>query len=424
MGPVSLKSTNMDIKVKNLPKAEVEVIIDITEDEFKSDIDKAVEELSKEVKISGFRSGKVPFDVLEQHVGKEMIMNHALDLAIPRILTDVFKKEKLEVIARPKVEVLSTQPVKIKAIAPVYPEVKVDGYEKVKIKAQAIKLGEKEVDEAIERVKKQFIEWKEVLRAIEKGDKAELDFEGFDEGGAAIEGIQSKNHPLIVGDNMMVPGFEDHLLNMKTGEEKDFDLTFPKDYHKKNFQNKKVKFHIKVVKVEKPEYPELNEEFIEKITGTKKPIDDFKKDVERDLKQYKESEARKGVEEQLLQKFLDIAKVEFSDIIVNEEVDFMLRDMRQNMQQRGLKFEDYLTHMKKTEDDIRQEMKKEAEKRITLRFALHEIMNKEKIEVEEEAVKEKLSQIPDLPKEQEPQVRGQITNSLRIEQLFDRFITK
>ncbi len=414
----------MDVNVKKLPKAEVELVVELNQAEFQKDIDDAAKELSKEVKISGFRPGNVPFDVLSQHVGKEMIINHALDHAIPRILTEVIKNEKLEIIARPKVEVLSTDPVKIKAIAPVYPEVNIDGYDKVKIKAKEVKLGDKEVNEAIERVKKQFVEWKEVLRAIEKGDKVEIDFEGFDEGGAPLEGTESKNHPLIIGEKMMVAGFEDNLIGMKTGEEKDFELTFPKDYHKKSFQNKKVKFHVKVNKVEKAEYPELNEEFIEKITGTKKPVDEFKKDVERDLKEYKEQEARKDQEEELLKKFLEVSKVEFSDILVDEEVDYMLRDMRQSMQQRGVKFEDYLTHMKKTEDDLRAEMKKEAEKRITLRFALHEIMNKEKIEVPEEKIKEQMEKIPNLPKEHESQARGQITNSLKIEQLFDRFIVK
>jgi len=414
----------MDVNVKKLPKAEVELEIELKQEEFQPDMDKAVEELSKEVKISGFREGKVPMDVLEKHVGKDMIVNHALDLAIPRILTEVIKKEKIDIIARPKIEVVSTDPVKIKATAPIYPEVKVDGYDKVKIKAKEVKLGDKEVDEAIERVKKQFVEWKEVLRAIEKGDKAEIDFEGFDEGGASLEGTQSKNHPLIIGENMMVPGFEDNLAGMKTGEEKDFELTFPKDYHKKSFQNKKVKFHVKVNKVEKAEYPELNEEFIEKITGAKKPVDDFKKDVERDLKKYKQQEARKGQEEELLEKFLGVAKVDFSDILLEEEVDYMLRDMRQNMQQKGIKFEDYLTHMKKTEEQLREEMKEEAKKRITLRFALQEIMNKEKIEVSEDKVKEQLAKIPNLPKEHESQAKGQITNSLKIEQLFDRFIAK
>jgi len=414
----------MDVNVKKLPKAEVELEIELKQEEFQPDMDKAVEELSKEVKISGFREGKVPMDVLEKHVGKDMIVNHALDLAIPRILTEVIKKEKIDIIARPKIEVVSTDPVKIKATAPIYPEVKVDGYDKVKIKAKEVKLGDKEVDEAIERVKKQFVEWKEVLRAIEKGDKAEIDFEGFDEGGASLEGTQSKNHPLIIGENMMVPGFEDNLAGMKTGEEKDFELTFPKDYHKKSFQNKKVKFHVKVNKVEKAEYPELNEEFIGKITGAKKPVDDFKKDVERDLKKYKQQEARKGQEEELLEKFLGVAKVDFSDILLEEEVDYMLRDMRQNMQQKGIKFEDYLTHMKKTEEQLREEMKEEAKKRITLRFALQEIMNKEKIEVSEDKVKEQLAKIPNLPKEHESQAKGQITNSLKIEQLFDRFIAK
>jgi trigger factor len=414
----------MDVNVKKLPNAEAEVLIELNEQDFKPYLEEAANEISKEVKISGFRPGNVPMDVLEQHVGKDMILNHALDKAIPKILTDVVKNEKIEVIARPKVEVVSKDPIKIKAVAPVYPEVKVEGYDNVKVKAKEVKLGDKEIEETIERVKKQFVEWKEVLRPIEKGDKVELDFEGFDEGGAPLEGTASKNHPIIVGENMMVPGFEDNLIGMKTGEEKDFELTFPKDYHKESFKNKKVKFHVKINKVEKPEYPELNEEFIEKVTGTKKPVEEFKSDVEKDLKKYKEQEARKSLEEELLNKFLDVAKVDFSDILIDEEVDYMLRDMRQNMQQKGIKFEDYLSHMKKTEDEIREEMKKEAKKRITLRFAINEIMNKEKIEVPEEKVNEQLSQIPNLPKDKEEQAKSQIANSLKIEQLFDRFITK
>jgi trigger factor len=351
-----------------------------------------------------------------------MIVNNALDIAIPTVLTEVVQKEKLEIIAKPKVEVISTEPIKFKAIAPVFPEIKVDGYEKVKVKAKEVKVDQKDVDGAIDRVTKQFVEWKEVLRPIEKGDKAEVDFEGFDEGGAALEGTESKNHPLIIGENMMVPGFEDHLIGMKTGEEKDFELTFPKDYHKENFQNKKVKFHVKVVKAEKAEYPEINEEFIEKITGQKKKVDDFKKDVERDLTEFKKSEERKKLENELLEKFLDVTKTEFSDILVDEEVDHMVREMKHDMQHKGLKFEDYLTHLKKTEEEMRGEMKKEATKRITLRFGLHEIMNKEKVEVPEEKITEQMKQVPNITPENERQIKGQITNSLKITQLFDRFI--
>jgi len=412
----------MDIKVKKLPKAEVEVIVELTEAEFKPHLDKSAEELSKQVKIDGFREGKVPYEVLSQHVGKEMIVNNALDLAIPTVLTEVVKKEKIDIIARPKVEVISLDPIKFKAIAPTFPEVKVDGYEKVKVKAVEVKVEKKDIDGAIERVTKQFVEWKEVLREIEKGDKAELDFEGFDDGGAPLEGTESKNHPLIIGENMMVPGFEDNLIGMKTGEEKEFELTFPKDYHKENFQNKKVKFHVKVLKVEKAEYPEVNEEFIEKITGQKKNIDEFKKDVERDLAEFKQSEERKKQETELLEKFLTVTKTEFSDILIDEEVDHMIREMKHDMQHKGLKFEDYLSHLNKSEDDMRKEMKKEANKRITLRFGINEIISKEKVEVPEEKVAEQMKQMPNVTPENEPQIKGQITNSLKITQLFDRFI--
>ncbi len=414
----------METNVKKLPKAEVEITVTFSEDEFKRDMEEAAKVLSKEVKIDGFRSGKIPYDVLVEHVGKDMVLNHALDTAIPRILTDIIKKEKLQVISRPRVDILSKDPVNLKVVAPVYPEIKVDGYEKVKVKPKEVEVKEKDVDEALKNVQKQFIKWKQVLRGVKEGDKVEIDFEGKDEGGAPLEGTQSKNHPLIIGEKMMVPGFEDALIGMKTGEEKDFPLTFPKDYHKKSFQNKKVHFHVKINKVEEPELPEIDEAFIEKISGKKTPIDEFRKNVKADLKEYKQSEEKKNAEQQLLEKFLKVTKTDFSDLLINEEVEYMIQQMKQDMQAKGLSFDQYLQYTKKTEEEIREEMKKEAIKRLTLRFGLNEIMEKEKIEISDKEVDKKIKQIPDLKPEQEHEARGRVVNSMRLEQLFDRFIQK
>lgn len=414
----------METNVKKLPKAEVEITVTFSEDEFKRDMEEAAKVLSKEVKIDGFRAGKIPYDVLVEHVGKDMVLNHALDTAIPRILTDIIKKEKLRVISRPRVDILSKDPVNLKVVAPVYPDIKVDGYEKVKVTPKEIEVKEKDIDEALKNVQKQFINWKQVLRGVKEGDKVEIDFEGKDEGGASLEGTQSKNHPLIIGEKMMVPGFEDALISMKTGEEKDFPLTFPKDYHKKNFQNKKVNFHVKINKVEEPELPKIDEAFIEKISGKKTPIDEFRKNVKADLKEYKQSEEKKNAEQQLLEKFLKVTKTDFSELLVNEEVEYMIQQMKQDMQAKGLSFDQYLQYTKKTEEEIREEMKKEAIKRLTLRFGLNEIMEKENIEISDKEVDKKIKQIPDLKPEQENEARGRVINSMRLEQLFDRFIQK
>ena len=414
----------METNVKKLPKAEVEITVTFSEDEFKRDMEEAAKVLSKEVKIDGFRAGKIPYEVLVEHVGKDMVLNHALDTAIPRILTDIIKKEKLRVISRPRVDILSKDPVNLKVVAPVYPDIKVDGYEKVKVTPKEIEVKEKDIDEALKNVQKQFINWKQVLRGVKEGDKVEIDFEGKDEGGASLEGTQSKNHPLIIGEKMMVPGFEDALISMKTGEEKDFPLTFPKDYHKKNFQNKKVNFHVKINKVEEPELPKIDEAFIEKISGKKTPIDEFRKNVKADLKEYKQSEEKKNAEQQLLEKFLKVTKTDFSELLVNEEVEYMIQQMKQDMQAKGLSFDQYLQYTKKTEEEIREEMKKEAIKRLTLRFGLNEIMEKENIEISDKEVDKKIKQIPDLKPEQENEARGRVINSMRLEQLFDRFIQK
>jgi trigger factor len=414
----------MNTDVKKLPKAEIEVNVELTPEEFQNDIEKAVAEISKGVKISGFRPGKVPFDVLSQHVGKEMIINHALDYAIPRILTDIVKKENIAIIAKPKVEVVSTEPVKFKALAPVYPDVKVEGYKKVDIKKKDVKVGEKDINEAFENLKKRFVEWNEIEGPVKKGHKVEIDFEGFDEGGASLEGTKSKNHPLIIGENMMVPGFEDNLEGMKKGEEKDFTVVFPKDYHKESFQNKKVKFHVKINKIEEPVYPEINEKFIEKLTGKKTPVDEFKKSIEKDLLEFKQNEEKKRMENELLEGFLKVTETAFSDILVDEEVDFMMRQLKSDMAQKGLKFEDYLKYIKKSEDELRKEMRKEAIKRITLRFGLQEIMEKENIEVKEDEITAEMNKLPAVKPEEKNEMRGRIINNIRLSRLFDRFLQK
>ncbi|MBU1446120.1 trigger factor [Patescibacteria group bacterium] len=413
----------MDIKVKKLPKSEVEISVVLEDADLKADLDVAAKEISKEVKIAGFRPGKIPYDVLVKEVGEDVIRAHAIDIAMPRILTETIHKEKLVVIARPRVNILSKNPVKFEAIAPVYPEIKVDGYEKVKVKMKEVKITEKEVNEIISNIQKQFTEWKEVDRKAVKGDKVEVDFEGFDKDGVSLEGTKSKNHPLILGENMMIPGFEDEIVGLKKEEKKEFELTFPEDYHKKSFQGKKVKFKISVQKVEEPKIPELNEEFIEKISGKKQKEAEFRESVEVDLKQYKEGEEKKNQENDLLEKFLDVTKVEFSDILTDEEVEHMIHEMKHDMQHRGLTFENYLTHIKKTEEDLKKELKKEAIKRITLRFGVNEIMEKEKVEVKDAEIDEEIKKMGPMPEGVNMgEAKGRIANSLRLKRLFDRFV--
>jgi len=362
-----------------------------------------------------------------QHVGKEMIVNHALDTAIPRILTEIIKKEKLQVVARPKVEVVSLEPLKFKAVLPLYPEIKVTGYEKIKIKAKDVKIEDKDVDEAIKNVQKELVTWKPVEEATAKGDKVEIDFEGFDDGGATLDGTKSVNHPLVIGDKMMVPGFEDNIVGLKKGEEKDFDLTFPKDYHKKNFQDKKVKFHVKVNQVMRPNLPVIDDEFVSKYLGEKKTLADFRTTIHEDLTTYRQNQEKKRQENELLEKFVSLTNVDFSDILLEEEVDYILAEMKHDMSHHGLKFEDYLVHMKKTEKEIRDELKKEAEKRIRLRFGLNEIMEKEKIEVTDKDIEEEMKKLGfDKAKENKDNenLKARLFNQLRISKLFDRFIEK
>lgn len=423
----------MQIKVEKLPKSEVKIVIEVKAEEMARFKEKACQKISNEVSIKGFRRGHVPQHVLEEHVGKDLITAQTLEIAIPLTYTDAVHKEKIEVISKPKIKIISQEPFKYEATVAVLPETEVKDYDKIKIKKENDKPEENEVKEAIKYMQKSFAEHKDVERPLKVGDRAEINFEGFDEKGVSLENTKSKNHPLIIGEKTLIEDFEKHLVGLKKDEIKEFTVTFPKKYHAKSLEGKKIKFTVEIKKTQEVILPNIDEKFVERVTGKKMSVKEFEEDVSKNIQARKKEEVKMKHENEFLEEILKRTKTEIPDALLEEEIEFMIDDIKREMSHRGLKFEDYLQHSKLTEDKLKEKYKDEAEKRIKLRLALNAIFRKEKFDIKDSEIKDEIDRITQYYPANEKQkicdmykndrdLLIQLKNRILLKKLFDKFL--
>ncbi|MCC6643761.1 trigger factor [Candidatus Peregrinibacteria bacterium] len=419
----------MNITKSAVNKAEITMTVELTEMEMEKYYQMALEKLSKQVNVKGFRPGKVPKDVAESQLEPGYVRAHAIDMAVPPTSVDAIKQEGIEPVARPQIKVLADNPLKYEAIIPVYPEVKIKDYKKVTITKSQANVTEEEMDSEIKKFQTYHAVYQDVDRAAELGDRVEIDFDGFDETGVPLEGTNSKNHPLILGDNSLVPGFEEQLVGMKKSEEKEISVTFPKDYFHKPFQGKVVKFKVKVNRIEKRDLPGLDAEFIKKVTGKEMSEADFRKELKENLQKSKEMDVQNKLEGEFLDQILAKTEVELSHTLIDEEIAYMMEEQKDHLASKGINWDDYLSATKKTEKDFHDDNHQEAEKRLKVRFAIQELYKLEKIEVSdaevEAAFQDEMKILASMnyePKiEEQEMLKKRLTNKLKFEKLLGLF---
>lgn len=375
----------MPATIKKLPHSHVQFEIIFTEDLLEKWRPKALAKLAGETKMDGFRAGNIPPNVLKDRYGDGHIKAYTVDFAFPSIYAEFVKEHELQVVAKPKVEEKGDNPPTFEISVAVYPEITVGKYKKISVPKKEIKVEEKDVDEVINNFRKRQSSFRVVERAAQKGDKVEIDFDGFDKKGVAIEKTASKNHPLIIGDQTFLGDFEKNLEGMNVGEKKEFWVTFPKDYHVESMKKLKVRFEVTLNKVEEVVLPEIDEKFIETMGGKKGVSpEQFKKDIETHLMNEKEREQRVRRENELVDKLISISKVDLPAEMVDEEVDLMLEDLKRSIGQKNITWEQYLEHRKKNDEEIRVDFRDEATRRLSARLAFQDILNKEDISVSKE----------------------------------------
>lgn len=377
--------------IKDLPKSQKEIEVEVSVEEMRNYVEQTVKKISREIKIDGFRPGKIPAEVIEQRIGKTEIYQGAGELAINKTYSKIIKENKLEVIGQPKVDVTkiaSGNPLEYKIVLTVLPQVKLGDYTKIKGKLKKEEIKNERVESELKKIQKSRAKFITTKEPSAKGDRVEIDFESR-LGGVKIEGGESKNHPLIIGENKFVPGFEENLIGLKENEEKKFNVVFPDDYYKKELAGKNIDFKVKMKLVQKVELPKLDDKFAQKL-GNFSSLENLRASVKEGLEIEEENKARDELREKIVDQILANSEMEVPDLLVEHELDSMVGEMENNVVRTGIEFEKYLENLKITRDSLRQGWREKAKRKVKLNLVMREINKKEKIKIDEEKIKERI----------------------------------
>lgn len=356
---------------------------------------KAFEKLNKKANIDGFRPGKAPRDIFEKKYGKQEIVLEAADEATNKEYKRLLGENKITPIIEPKVELIKcdSNTLEVKFTFITDPEVTLGEYTNLKVKKEKAKVTREEVDNSIKELLNEYAEVVVKEGNVESGDIAIIDFAGYKDG-VAFEGGTSENYSLTIGSNTFIPGFEDAVIGMAKGEEKDIELTFPEDYMQEDLKGQKVIFKVKVNEIKARKIPELNKEFFEDLNMegiTDK--ESLEKDIKEELTHRKEHELEHAYEDACLDKAANNMKIEILPELIDDEAHHMYHEFMDRMKRQGIPEELYLKYTNSTEEDLIEKMKDEAKKRIQYRYLLREIIKKENIKITDKEAKEKIKEI-------------------------------
>ena len=364
-----------------------EVIIKIDGEEWQKAMDKAFKKLNKDAKIDGFRPGKAPKEMYVKKYGMTSIYMEAAENSLNKAYELMLEKNGDDVIvAQPEVNVsaVTDEYVEFKFNLTLKPIVKLGKYTGLGVKKEEVKVTKKEVSEALKQMQKRYIENIDKEGKVENGDIAVIDFEGFKDG-VAFDGGKGEDYSLKIGSNTFIPGFEDQVIGMEKGEEKDINVTFPDDYHAEELKGQPVVFKVKVKEIKEQKLPELDKDFFEDLgmeeIDSKEALE---KQLEENIKVRKEAEADNKYIDELLEKAAKNTKIDIPEVMINEELDRIIKQYEENLKMQGITLEMFYQFTNSDEQALRDQMKEEATNRVTYRLMLEEIANKENIEVTDE----------------------------------------
>ena len=385
-------------EIKNLPKSQAEITVTVSWDEWEKFIVQAAEDFSKEIKIQGFRAGKAPRDMVEKKVGTAALLDAAAQKAVQGTYPKIVIEKKLEVIGAPKAEILKLaekNELVYKVLTDVIPVATLKPYKSAveKINKLYLKNGsevsKEEIEKEIEEIAKSRVQHVKVDRAALEGDNVILDFE-VKQSGVPIENGSSKNHPMILGRGVFIPGFEEQVIGMKAGEIKDFELAFPEDYHAKGLAGKPAQFTVTVNTVEERKTPEVTDEFARSL-GKFKDLDDMRKNVGEGMQEEKKTELKEKRRAEIIEELIKVTEVELPEVLIHEELHKMINEFEMQLQGMNLTFEQYLQQIGKSFDELEKEWEPQAIKRIKAALALEEIAKEREIEVPSEEVEAEMN---------------------------------
>lgn len=376
-------------------KNELKLTFTIEADKFDEAIMKVFNQSAKYFNIPGFRKGKAPYKMVERYYGASIFYEDAFNSLVPDIFDEEIKNNKIDVVSKPKIDVVQMEKGKeliFTAIVSTKPEVKLGKYKGIEIKKVEYKVTDEDVEHELNHMAEHNSRMVSIEdRPVKNEDIVTIDFEGFVDG-KAFDGGKAEGQQLTIGSNTFIPGFEEQIIGMKIGEEKDIKVKFPEEYFSKDLAGQDATFHIKLHEIKEKELPKIDDEFAKDVSEFD-TLADLKKDIKDKKTKENEHKAKHEMEDKAIEKVCENTKIDIPEGMIEVEIDNMESNIDQRLQYQGMNIEQYLKMVGKTRAEMREEFKSDAEKNVKSRLVLEQIIADEKLEADEKYVKEKLEEM-------------------------------
>lgn len=403
----------MSVQVEKLEKNMAKLTVEVSAEDFKAAIKKAFNKNKNRFSIPGFRKGKAPQAMIEKMYGEGVFYEDAADEAINASYAEAMKESGLDIVSRPEVtieKIGKDEPFVYSALVAVKPEVTLGQYKGVEVEKADASVSAEDVEAELKKVQEQNARLLTVEdRGVEDGDQTVIDFEGFVDG-KGFEGGKAEDYPLTIGSHSFIDTFEEQLIGKKNGEECEVNVTFPTEYHAADLAGKPATFKVTVKEIKVKELPELNDEFASEVSEFD-TLDEYKKDVEKKLAEKKEIEANSRNEDAVVAKVVENASMEIPDKMIDAQAENMVQDMARRMQSQGLSLDMYLKYTGMTVEQMKEQARPDAEKRIRTRLVLEAVAQAENIQISDEKVDEEVAKMAEAYKMEVDKLKSYMSES-------------
>ena len=403
----------MSVQVEKLEKNMAKLTVEVSAEDFKAAIKKAFNKNKNRFAIPGFRKGKAPQAMIEKMYGEGVFYEDAADEAINASYAEAMKESGLDIVSRPEVtieKIGKDEPFVYSALVAVKPEVTLGQYKGVEVEKADASVSAEDVEAELKKVQEQNARLLTVEdRGVEDGDQTVIGFEGFVDG-KGFEGGKAEDYPLTIGSHSFIDTFEEQLIGKKIGEECEVNVTFPTEYHAADLAGKPATFKVTVKEIKVKELPELNDEFASEVSEFD-TLDEYKKDVEKKLAEKKEIEANSKNEDAVVAKVVENATMEIPDKMIDAQAENMVQDMARRMQSQGLSLDMYLKYTGMTVEQMKEQARPDAEKRIRTRLVLEAVAKAENIQISDEKVDEEVAKMAEAYKMEVEKLKSYMSES-------------
>ena len=400
----------MNITQEEVVDSQTVLHVELEDEDLDKYIDRGYRKVVQRVPIPGFRKGKAPRRVVENYVGRESLLNEVLDSMLPEVAGLAITQQELDAAGLPQIELLDLDPLTLKATVPLAPDVDLGPYRDIRVPEVPVEVGEEEVKERLEQLRRGMTSWEPVDRPVKMGDTVTMTVTGVSEGRTILD-LKDALYYLDEEASGPTPDFPEHLVGAKKDEPIEFSLVIPEDYSDETIAGKESHFTVTMSEIKEGILPDLDNEFAKSVGDEHESLDDLRREIEKELRADAESRTTLQYRESVISAVLEGTKVQLAPLLIDHEIAHMQDDQARILGRANVRMDDYLQSVGKTEEDLRGEMRERAVERLNRTFVLSKVAELEEVDVSGQEVQDRLESI--LTESGEQSQSGQVSEELR-----------